>query len=501
MVNSMVFFTKKILYVAYFVCWFILAGASVLRSSAVWSGQCAFQTIGWLACTSDLSQGLRVFAIVCIFLLFGTFLLFARSAWQKFGLSLIEIPKHWLWAISFFALITIPLGTSDWPYYFSAGRALSEGLNPYVDNWIMYIDYASPAIKNPLSGFSYGPIIATIFRSLYFVAKGNALIFLLLWKCLMLVVLWFLGWLVFRLSRDLSSNAPKSGFIFWVIQPLLIFEWVVNGHFDGLWLLFVFCAIWAANRNQWWLSMPALIIGVWIKFIPVLLVPFFALWWWQTTTIQNWKKKVGQLLIGFALSLIITVIVWLPYWTDFRVFNSLVIQSKWAVTSIFAAVYYSLKPLFLAIFSDRAHLYLTSLVQGSLLCTVIFALWPLIRQGWRILLKKARWSTAEYVLAMFVFLVVYLLLWQKSFWPWYGTWFIPFGLLVYIVLNKLQVLKLSAWLSSVPIVHHIILLGDALRQNPNAGSDVWFYWVIVVSVIAYPLFILYRWRKVGYSLT
>jgi len=304
-----------------------------------------------------------------------------------------------------------------------------------------------------------------------------------------------------KLVKLFSNNQEGSMWVFWLAQPLLLFEWVVNGHFDGLWLLFLLLAIYAVKKDKWWLVLPTLAVGMWIKYIPVLLAPFFLLWWWQRLDRQNWKKLTIEMGVGAVLAVLITIFSWRPFWTGPQVFSSVVVQSKWAVNSVFATLYYALQPLSEKVFGAQAHFYLTRLTQGILLLALVYMLYPFIKKGLNILLKRAQWEDGEYVQAMLIFLLVYLIVWQKSFWPWYGTWFISLGLIAYYAKRNPILFKIIAWMSAIPFIQHIILLTDSIAGDPKAGSTLWFYASVTLTVLAYPLYLLFRWRQKNYSTT
>ena len=135
--------------------------------------------------------------------------------------------------------------------------------------------------------------------------------------------------------------------------------------------------------------------------------------------------------IGLAIACLITILSWKRYWIGPSVFDAIILQSKWAIMSVFAVIYYSFKPLFVWLLADRAHWYLTRLAQGGLLLAILYLVYPIIKKCLAILFRKEKLESGEYVQMMLVFLAVYMMLWQKSFWPWYGAWLIPLSLIVY----------------------------------------------------------------------
>ena len=495
---------KKYLYVGYILSWLVFFGLSIARYAEILAGQCNFFTNGWLMCApqSQLS-GLETFGIIALIVgVFVCFLMAARLLWkdndQTIGLSKL---RWLLLGLGILAVFVVPLGTSDMPYYFSAGKAINQNLNPYIDPWTLQVDFENNAPHPPVMGFSYGPIMAEAFRWLYNLSYDKVLVFMLAWKFLMLLFLAGCGVLTMKLGNLLSNNkTTTTWYILWFAQPVLLFEWVVNGHFDGVWLFFLLLAIYAAHAKRWWLMIPALTVGIWIKFIPVLLVPFFALWWWQETDKQTWKKNIFQMGFGLIIAGLITILSWRPYWVGFEVFTSVISQSKWAVMSIFATIYYSLKPLFVWLLADQAHWYLTRLAQGGLLLAVIYLLYPIIKKCLAVLFRKTKLESGEYAQTIFIFLLVFLMVWQKSFWPWYVVWFIPLGLIVYKANQHSYAFKIAAWFSLASPFYHI-LAWVTIRADAISKDELWFYYLLVGGTMLYPLYLVCRWRQKNYAIT
>ncbi len=494
---------KKYLLIGYIISWLVFFGLSIARYAKILTGQCNFFTNGWLMCApqSQLSS-LETFGIIA--LIVGVFTCFLIAAWMlwKDNDQTIGLPKlKWLLlSLGILALFVVPLGTSDMPYYFSAGKTINQNINPYIDPWTLQVDFENNVPHAPVLGFSYGPIMAAAFRLIYSVSFDRVLIFMLIWKFFMLLIMAGCGILTMKLGNLLSNNkTATTWYVLWFAQPIFLFEWVVNGHFDGLWLFFLLLTFYAAHTKRWWLVFSALTMGIWIKFIPVLLVPFFVLWWWQEVDKASWKKSAFQMALGLAISGLITVLSWRPYWVGPQVFHSVIDQSKWAVMSVFATIYYSLKPLFVWLLADQAHWYLTRLVQGGLLLVFIYLLYPVIKKCLAVLFRRKKLESGEYVQMVMIFLLVFLMVWQKSFWPWYVVWFIPLGLIVYKTNRQSFALKIAAWFSLASPFYHI-LAWVTIRADAISKDELWFYYLLVGGTMLYPLYLVFRWRQKDYSI-
>ena len=483
------------------VGWLLVAIFSAVLYPAYFKINCHFMS-SWIFCRAPLAGWLKTASFMLIFIFIVSIIVSGYAVWKKYQSG----PEKSIWpALAglylLFALITLPFGSSDTSYYFAAGKAVHSGLNTFTDQWTWQRDFVAPVKIESVTGFSYGPITAIFFKGLYQISSNNAAIFTTLWKLFLATILIITGWVAYRLLQIQNTKMSRTSFlVFWISQPLLLFEVLVNGHFDIIWLLFVLLAIWAAIRHRWWLVIPLLVIGVWIKFLPILVTPFFVVWWWQETTGITRLKQTGQVIIGGLLGLTATVILWRGLWQGFKVFSPIISQSKWATTSVFAAIYYSLKPLFVWLFKNQAHWFLTRLVQGGLALVIIYLLWPYFKKIVLILLKKYSMTAEQYIQMIFFSLFVYLSIWQKSFWPWYAVWLIPLGILAYERSRNVLLGRLLIWLSFAPLSFYPVWLFNSLVFGTDAVEEFWFQRLFVVLVWAYPLYVFLKLRKNSFNL-
>jgi hypothetical protein len=442
---------------------------------------------------------LSILFLTVSFALFSASAYFSYDFWlNKTGTSdkIIKFAPIVFIALTF---ICAPLNTHDITYYFGAGVALNEGNNIYVQNWTMKNYFFTPPLEGSSIGIMYGPLVLLLFKGMHYLSGGNIVAFILSWKALVLLCLVLCFALSQKIIRLCGKNIEKNKFyLFWFSQPLLLWVWLGNGQFDALWLVFVFLAILFATRRTWWLVIVCLIIGAWIKFIPLIMAPWFALWWWQDTNKSNWKKNILNAIFGVVVSVVVTFFSWLAFWRGPEVFQSIILQSKWAVSSIFSAVYYSLKPSFVIIFADNAHWYLTRLVHLLIFTAVIYLAYPVIINVLKIIWKKMQWQTGDYILAIFLSMLIYISVWQKSFWPWYVSWLLPIGIILLPIFENRYLKKIVVWLSIAPLYFFVIWTINYVLRGTDAAPELWFNYAIVLLVWAYPLFLLVKWRRDRY---
>jgi hypothetical protein len=124
--------------------------------------------------------------------------------------------------------------------------------------------------------------------------------------------------------------------------------------------------------------------------------------------------------------------------------------------------------------------------------------YQLMRDFFLTLVKRHSFEKIEIVQGIFLTLFMYLCVWQKSIWPWYMLWLIPFGLLVFKTTKNKLIERAIIGLSISPLIYYIIWLPGWLMYRHDATPNFWFFCVIVLSVVIYPLALIFRWRIKNY---
>lgn len=396
------------------------------------------------------------------------------------------------------AFFSVPFNTHDSSYYFGAGKAVYEKINVYTTHWPMHNQFQCPQKEISVQGVAYGPVALWMFEGVYLLGAKTFFGFEFIWKLLMICALVAIG----ALTAQIIPRHEQTKEVFIVLCasfPFIVWQVIGSGHFDALWIVAVLGSLVAAQKKRWWVAFVLLTIGTWIKFLPILVAPWVVLWWWQDTIKGNWKKNIGQMIIAIIVSAGVTIVSWARWWDGLKTLQSILLQSKWAATSVFSALYYSALPFAQDLLGDGYHWALTRIIHAILIVGVAYLLYPLGVRVWRVCLKKESWSSVEYIIAITVTLSVYIILWQKSFWPWYVAW------LILLFLHKnirehLYIRAIALWFAIAPLVFYIILIGYNVAYKEDVVGQLWFNWLMVVLLWTYPLVVLMRWRKKGYAL-
>lgn len=470
--------------------------------------QCAFE-VGWVQCRRMLLPDTREFMIIGVVALF---LLLASGGWAASQFLFVKdgAQKKWpLWLpffASLFALaafVILPFGSSDMLYYFGAGDAVSRGINPYTESWERpTMARLTGGEDQAIQGFAYGPIMLSSFSLLVQLSGHSPFVFVWVWKALMVASIIVMALIFCRLLQEQKLEiSPVWLLTIFFLQPLLLFEWIGNGHFDSLWIIPTLLALWAAKKSKWvWVAL-WFCLGIWIKFLPALIAPWFVLWWWQERREQSGRKIFSEAVAIIGITLVLTIVSWWPYWSGLSTIKPILLQTKWAVMSVFASLYYTFKPAFVFFFHEQAHWVLTRFVHAGLFGVGLWLGWPILREMWGIVRGKVRWSMSQYSLAIFVSLCLYMGIWQKSFWPWYPLWLLPFALLAWQQSTETYIFRFMRWLMMMSFVFYPVWFATWHLIGVDAAPELWFSWIITLVVWLIPLVWLWQWRRKSYSIT
>lgn len=399
------------------------------------------------------------------------------------------------------AMFSFPINGHDVSFYASAGRAVQDGVNVYTEPWGHNNWFLCDVDQSRMTGMMYGPIAVRLFAVLAGFSS-TPWMFIIGLKIILALALATMVLLLRRIVSRFGLPEKSSAVTALVYaQPMLLWQWVGSGQFDVLWVVTVLLAVYAALQKQWWLVIVSLTIGIWIKFLPIFVVPWFVLWWWQSVSRSTLRREVMQAAGGLIGAAIVSVVSWIGFWNGFAVFDTLILQSKWAVNSFFSLVYYSLRPVSELFFGGQAHWVLTRLVHASLAGFLAYLLWPYIKDVVRITLRRLSWTPERYVQAMAVSLLLYLMVWQKSLWPWYISWWLPFGILMcFMSLGQKVEKKLLMWLSVTPLLFYVVWFAalTVLPTGTDPSQYLWFTFAAVLSIWGYPVFYVLQWRRRDY---
>lgn len=259
--------------------------------------------------------------LVLVFLIFLSYfkLLKSRNSWR------------WLILLIIFALPAYPLFSYDiFNYLFNAKMVLLYHANPHLQTAIEFaFDPMLRFMRNvhTPAPYAYGWTGLSLIPGLAWLTKNFTLSF---WAMKLFIAVFWFGqlWILQKLVRRLF---PQEQWRYWLfaLNPLVLVETLINGHNDVMMMFFALLSYWFFLNSQKFKSILFLIFSASIKYVTILLLPFF------------WLKKHFDLPTLFSVGLLLVIFTrpgqlhsWYLIWAfSFAVLS----KSKWLV-KVFTAL-------------------------------------------------------------------------------------------------------------------------------------------------------------------
>lgn len=349
----------------------------------------------------------------------------------------------------------------------------------------------------------YGPLWEWLSLGVFHLSSGDFLSHLFALKIVALLAYLGCAWLVYRILQPLQPQRAMAGTISFAWSPLVLLESIQNGHNDIVMVFFLLAAMWTVNErmgewaNKFIRHSPIrhllvclfLVLSILVKFVTILLVPFFLLA--ITAPTKSWMKRLA-LMMGYGLTIALLVILpMLPLWPGWN---------NWAVLQAGSGAGRSLLALLVLTFKDAWGLNFTFDVSRNLLFLIyaliyLYYLWRMVKSE-KSVISSPRAEIREptfqpsnlptLLISSFYVLFWYVLLVAPVFHAWYLLWFLPLAALVLPQQRPLiatTVFSITA-LFIIPYFETIRVWYPVLLANPFLGHLIGVPLLLVPPALA-----------------
>lgn len=259
----------------------------------------------------DLHQNSDLFFILTgLILLFILYFGFYRvSNWEQTSAKKIFL-MSFLFQVTF---LPVPFLTSDdfYTYIFSSRLLPIWDANPYTvpfDNFPHDPIYQQVKTMWTSHTVIYGPLFLLIGAVLNLIGQNSMNILIFLFKTTLIGANIVNCLLIYKLTK---SN--KALFLYGA-SPLIVFELAGNGHLDSLLILFLLISFLLFPTKPAF-SFMSLTASVLIRYFTIILTPLFF--------VYTLHRNIKSLAFALALSLVLVIAVYIPFWTSPDIFNYL----------------------------------------------------------------------------------------------------------------------------------------------------------------------------------
>lgn len=245
----------------------------------------------------------------------------------------------------------------------------------------------------------YGPLWTQLERLAVQLSAGDVSQAVLLLKVVVVVATVGTGLLGWRIAELVRPGAGPLAATAWLLNPVVVVEFGVEGHNDALAIFFTVLALFAALRGWALLAVVALASGTLVKYLPaVFAVPVLVLLFRRARSRSRTAIEVG---LGLALSAGLAWLLWSPWWSGLDTFKGLRASAA-PYPAVSPAGY--LAELWIDPYAAEPSLLPSLALGGALLAVVLAASWGR---------HPGSWLAGCGVIAVAALAI------SPVYWPWY----------------------------------------------------------------------------------
>lgn len=283
------------------------------------------------------------------------------------------------------------------------------GVNPYVSNAaeVARTDFAgqlAPYGWLPVHGLSpYGPLW-TYLEVAAFKVAGDVSSALLLMKSMVVASSLGSAVLIWKILGWVRPEDQLLGTLVYLWNPVIVVEFAAEGHNDALMILCVLASLALCVSGRPAPTMVASVLGVLLKYVPVMLVPAQVVYLWHSR--RSRSRLALYILVGLLIGGVLAFVFYEPFWVGLRTFEGVRVQGEpLYAPSPSGLLYWYLSLAYPQGVAARLTLWV---VAGAF---VVFALMASLR---------AR-DAAGLLGACAGIALAYVLVVSSHYWPWYAS--------------------------------------------------------------------------------
>jgi alpha-1,6-mannosyltransferase len=386
---------------------------------------------------------LQVLQIVC---LANFFTVYGITLWNWRRLD--TRPKTLAWSAALVGVLAcslLPADSSDVLEYIGFGRLVSVyHVSPYLHTYSEFTDRFASYVTwdDPMP---YGPVVLPVFALASLLSEDHVFVAMYAIKILWLLIHFLNAWLIYHIAKSIAPDPRYALFVF-AFNPLILLEQLANGHNDGLLILFGLLAVVALQRRRGALAVSLALLSALVKTSGLF-------WFAGIVALLIRQRRWRGLVLGLTTSVAaLAGVFWLLPGSATQL---AVMSTQWQYTE------------------DSLHGALIS-GSGTLLRMVnrpweyddLFMADRLIFSGLFIVVGARRFALIRDVVTLIrelaLVLLVLLLGYASSLYPWYVAWLLPLAALTDSGRLRQTILVFSVSVFALYAVPYVLL-----EQSPH----------------------------------
>jgi hypothetical protein len=271
--------------------------------------------------------------------------------------------------------------------------------------------------------------------------------------------------------RRIAPGRMLTGMTLFLWNPLVLYMTAGTGHNDAVMTACIAAALYCVSRRWFVLAMLSAVLGVTVKFIPALLIPFIALVAWRTLGV---RRGLRFTILSTVLGALLMIALYAPYWHGWDTIRAE--RRAFMFTGSAATV---ARYLLMPVLDGQSDLSVPP--RDTPNASSLLANGTLLLFGTAVLFEWLRlWRTPDpsrMVEAVARVIFAYLLIAAIWFHAWYAIWLIA----VIALLDDTPTRRLALWFS------YLVTWQALLYNHFNWGtrSGLWLPWLDLIPVTLY----------------
>lgn len=247
-------------------------------------------------------------------------------------------------------ILAIPNLSQDFYRFIWDGRMLLEGFNPYlhtVESFMSMGEFPVAQAQELYNGMgelnashftNYPPLnqLCFVIAGLF---AGKSILGSVVVVRLLIIAADF-GTLFFGKKLLEKLNIPVYNIFWYVLNPFIIIELTGNLHFEGVMIFFLVWSLYLLHIGKWQFAAITLGLSISVKLIPLLFLPLFFKRFVKSKEVStsfnpktddkmtsplpspnNGLRKRTQLIAFYSITLLTTVLLFLPFYSKQFIYN------------------------------------------------------------------------------------------------------------------------------------------------------------------------------------
>jgi len=373
-----------------------------------------------------------------------------------------------------------PTNAIDVYIYAARSRLLTTyGENPNAAQPVVYWDsdpymrFASQEWADNLS--PYGPLWNQLAAPITWIGGDSIGSAVVGFKLLGVASAIAISWLVYQIVRDRQPEWALPAALFWLWNPLVLWDGIGNAHNDVTLMLPVIAALWAWQKRLDHWVIPLLLASVLIKYVTLILIPVALVAVWRRN--PGSRERVTGVLWSVAGVLFLIAVSMYPFYNVDAMVTSAREQGAKVAASPAWVLMASMQEWSIA---D---------IEAETIIDVAYGLAAITVAGWMV----ACWRRPDRLpRATFEVMFIFMLIASTNQRGWYVIWLVPLA----AVLIPTAPWKRAILWSVTSMVGHTCSIWLWYVWDFEAWGYYW-YALIIVTLVYVPVIALWLWELIS----